>query len=98
MVARVNSFDSSPILVIYLTQFYMSVATGGAIGGVFVALAAPYLFRGYWEYPFSVFIAAALFFWILIRDRSSWLYQPRAKSHDFIGAGRIYSRDRNVCL
>src|SRR5215469_223689 len=64
----------------YLTQFYMSVATGGAIGGVFVALAAPYLFRGYWEYPISVFIAAALFFWILIRDRSSWLYQPRVKS------------------
>lgn len=64
----------------FLTQFYMSVATGGAVGGIFVALAAPWLFRGYWEYPFSVFIATALFLWILVRDRSSWLYGPRAKS------------------
>ena len=34
----------------YLTLFYLVVAAGGALGGAFVALAAPRLFAGYWEY------------------------------------------------
>ena len=35
----------------HLTSFYLMVALGGAVGGVFVALAAPRLFRGYFEMP-----------------------------------------------
>ena len=34
----------------HLTAFYLMVSVGGALGGVFVALAAPALFTGYWEY------------------------------------------------
>jgi spermidine synthase len=34
----------------YLTSFYLMVALGGALGGVFVNLIAPFLFKGYWEY------------------------------------------------
>ena len=34
----------------HLTLFYLAVAGGGALGGTFVALAAPRLFAGYWEY------------------------------------------------
>jgi len=34
----------------YLTSFYLMVALGGALGGVFVNLAAPLLFKGYWEF------------------------------------------------
>lgn len=33
----------------HLTTFYLYVALGGAIGGVFVNLVAPVLFTGYWE-------------------------------------------------
>ncbi|HAV63875.1 MAG TPA: hypothetical protein DCY13_16110, partial [Verrucomicrobiales bacterium] len=33
----------------HLTGFYLAVALGGALGGVFVALVAPVLFEGYWE-------------------------------------------------
>ena len=32
-----------------LTYFYLMVALGGAIGGLFVSLIAPLLFPGYWE-------------------------------------------------
>ncbi len=32
-----------------LTSFYLLVALGGALGGGFVNLVAPYLFDGYWE-------------------------------------------------
>ncbi len=34
----------------HLTLFYLAVAAGGALGGTFVALGAPRLFSGYWEY------------------------------------------------
>ena len=47
----------------YLTQFYLCVSAGGAIGGLFVALLAPNLFTNYWETPLALFgvcIVAAL--------------------------------------
>lgn len=33
----------------YLTKFYLTISTGGALGGFFVALVAPRVFDGYWE-------------------------------------------------
>jgi hypothetical protein len=48
-----------------LTRFYLFVSLGGALGGCFVGLAAPQLFKGYWEFPLAqagccVTIAAVL--------------------------------------
>ena len=34
----------------HLTSFYLMVATGGALGGVFASLVAPAIFNGFWEY------------------------------------------------
>lgn len=34
----------------YLTSFYLMVSVGGAMGGIFVNLVAPFLFTGYWEF------------------------------------------------
>jgi len=34
----------------HLTLFFLCVASGGALGGVFVSLVAPALFSGFWEY------------------------------------------------
>lgn len=64
----------------YLTLFYMAVATGGALGGLFVGLLAPYLFHRYWEYQTSLIAAAILVFLIVLRDRNSWLYSPQVRS------------------
>ncbi len=64
----------------HLTLFYLIVAAGGVLGGLFVALIAPYFFRGYWEYETSLWLAALLFLVVLFRDRSSWLYSTRVKS------------------
>ena len=41
-----------------LTEFYLLVAVGGALGGMFVSLLAPVIFDRVWEYPIA--IAAAL--------------------------------------
>lgn len=38
----------------YLTLFYLMVSAGGALGGVLVAIVAPVVFNGYWEYPLGL--------------------------------------------
>ena len=44
----------------YLTQFYLTVAAGGALGGVFVALVAPRVFTEFSEYPIGLGSACLL--------------------------------------
>jgi hypothetical protein len=44
-----------------LTEFYMLIAAGGALGGVFVALAAPVLFRDFYELHWGLLLCATLF-------------------------------------
>ena len=52
----------------HLTLFYLMISIGGAIGGIFVALAAPNLFSGYFELPVGVVACAALMLVVLRRD------------------------------
>jgi hypothetical protein len=44
----------------YLTGFYLTIALGGALGGIFVGGLAPYIFKGFFEMPVAVFFCAAL--------------------------------------
>jgi hypothetical protein len=58
----------------YLTQFYLIVALGGALGGVLVNFAAPWAFDSTWELPLSIIVA-----WIAVAvaqllDEGSPLY------------------------
>ncbi|MBI1796410.1 MAG: fused MFS/spermidine synthase [Candidatus Eisenbacteria bacterium] len=46
--------------VTHLTGFYLCLATGGALGGVFCALVAPLVFRSVAEYPIALVIACVL--------------------------------------
>ncbi|MFO1478007.1 MAG: fused MFS/spermidine synthase [Verrucomicrobiota bacterium] len=43
-----------------LTEFYFCLSTGGVLGGIFNALAAPLLFRGVAEYPILIVLACLL--------------------------------------
>ena len=38
----------------YLTEFYLAIAGGGALGGVLVALVAPHVFTDFAEYPIAL--------------------------------------------
>ncbi len=57
----------------YLTQFYLMVSVGGAVGGLFVAFVSPRLFRDYLELPAAMVGCAALVTWVLWRRRSGEL-------------------------
>ncbi len=56
----------------HLTSFYLSLALGGALGGVFVALLAPLTFPAYWEYQAGLFVCLVLAGVVAARDKASW--------------------------
>ena len=60
-----------------LTGYYLMLSAGGALGGVFVAIAAPLLFVTYFEYPLSLIVTGVLAMSVLFTDRSSSLYNGR---------------------
>jgi hypothetical protein len=58
----------------YLTWFYLVVAAGGALGGVFVALIAPRVFTEFSEYPAGLGAACLLAFlgWLRSGALAQW--------------------------
>ena len=63
----------------HLTAFYLWVAAGGALGGVFVGLIAPVLFRDFWELPLGLLAC-----WLLLLGISI----GKGRSRQGIGATR----------
>jgi hypothetical protein len=61
----------------YLTSYYLTIALGGAVGGLFVALIAPRIFSGYFELPLALGACAFLALIVLRRDPQSRFYQAR---------------------
>ena len=61
----------------HLTQFYLCISIGGALGGIFVSLIAPRIFPNYWEYPLGILACTALLLFVAMRDESSWWYRGR---------------------
>jgi hypothetical protein len=57
-----------------LTGFYLAVAAGGALGGLFVAIVAPNIFRFFTEFPISLGACAVLMLLCLALDGRSWFY------------------------
>jgi hypothetical protein len=57
-----------------LTAYYLGIALGGALGGMFVALVAPALFKTFLETPIITVMVAALVTFILWRERPRWSF------------------------
>jgi hypothetical protein len=58
----------------YLTNFYLMVSLGGALGGLFTGLVAPRIFPAYFELPLALFLLAALA--AAVVRRNHWLVGP----------------------
>lgn len=61
----------------HLTYFFLMIASGGALGGLFSALAAPLLFPSYWEFHFILAIIVITIVSILFLDSTSPLFRGR---------------------
>ena len=59
----------------YLTSFYLMIATGGALGGMFTSLVAPRIFNGYWEFHFGLWLVCCLVVVVQFHDKGSWVCQ-----------------------
>ncbi len=59
----------------HLTSFYLLVSLGGAIGGMFVNLMAPVIFRGFWELHMGVLLCWLLVVILLINDKQAILHR-----------------------
>jgi len=53
-----------------LTGFYLMIAAGGALGGLFVAVAAPLLFTGYYELHWGLLLCGLLVLLVWVTGRS----------------------------
>jgi protein-L-isoaspartate O-methyltransferase len=62
-----------------LTGYYLSISAGGAAGGLFVALVAPFVFPDYFELHLALFLTAALVLAVLRLDTSCFLQQGRGR-------------------
>jgi hypothetical protein len=55
----------------HLTGFYLMIAAGGALGGIFVAIVAPLIFNDYYELHWGLFFCGLLFLIVCLRERTS---------------------------
>jgi len=55
----------------HLTRFYLMTSIGGAMGGVFVTLVAPLLFKGYWELIIAFGLVLALVLALFVTRNST---------------------------
>jgi hypothetical protein len=69
-----------------LTKFYLTIAAGGAFGGLFVAIVAPFLFAGVWELHVAAIITAVVMGMALWWHTDSWLYRTQLWLVPFIAA------------
>jgi hypothetical protein len=56
----------------YLTSFYLAIAAGGSLGGIFVTLVAPRIFSTYREWPITLvlgYLLALGLLWRVARER-----------------------------
>jgi hypothetical protein len=52
----------------HLTGFYLMLSIGGALGGLFVGVVAPYVFPSNFELPIGVALCALLVYWVALDD------------------------------
>jgi MFS family permease len=56
----------------FLSSFYLMIAVGGAVGGIFVTLLAPYIFTtGFWELQWGLVLCGALLALIIQLERTA---------------------------
>jgi hypothetical protein len=63
----------------YLTQFYLLMSAGGAGGGLFVGLLAPFVFPAYWELHIGIVACLLVTLAVFFRDKSSPLHAGNAQ-------------------
>jgi hypothetical protein len=67
----------------HLTGFYVIVSLGGAMGGLFVGVVAPNLFRAYYEFPIGLALCAVVAF--IVFAKGVWRFPALRRSAALAG-------------
>ncbi len=62
----------------HLTAFYLMVSVGGAVGGLFIGFAAPYLFNALYDLPIVLSVTALLLVYVFWRETKVPVAGPMA--------------------
>jgi hypothetical protein len=62
----------------HLTGYYLALSGGGALGGIFVSLAAPKLFSFFWEWNLGMAIAYAA-----AGGKLLWIFREAIRAHKY---------------
>ncbi len=81
-----------------LTSYYLMISAGGAVGGLFVALVAPYLFTNFYEIHLSLVLTALLLLAVSWRDRAALTPRRWAVLAGLLGVVGVYGIVRGTGL
>jgi len=74
MVCRGELVSLRPKNSKFITEYYLMISAGGAVGGLFITFVATPFFVEYYEWPFGLFISLALALHVLISTAmQKWL-------------------------
>ncbi|HXJ41477.1 MAG TPA: fused MFS/spermidine synthase, partial [Bryobacteraceae bacterium] len=68
----------------YLTSFYLMVSVGGAIGGLLIGFAAPYLFNALYDLPVVISLTAFLLLYLLTSGKKKTPEEAARASREFL--------------
>jgi len=68
----------------HLTAYYLTLAAGGAVGGLFVGVVAPYVFDHLWELYIGYWGTTAALVAAMLRDRQSCLNSRHGRQWRFV--------------
>jgi hypothetical protein len=69
----------------YLTRYFLLIAIGGAIGGLFASLIASAVFNGYWELHLSILACAGVLMYLVRESARSTLADKESRSKVAVG-------------
>jgi hypothetical protein len=75
-----------------LTAYYLVIAAGGALGGLFVAIGAPRLFHDFYELHCGIFLCWLLFLLVCLRDGAAAKENSGLTPGDAPGTGQRPTR------
>jgi spermidine synthase len=75
LVAHGKLYERRP-QVRFLTNYYLTMAVGGFLGGAVISLGAPWVFRGIYEYPVILAALGLVFWWCCPTSFPSCLHGP----------------------
>lgn len=81
-----------------LTSYYLMISAGGAVGGLFVALVAPYLFTNFYEIHLSLVLTALLLLAVSWRDRAALTPRRWAVLAALLAVVAVYGALRGIGL